>query len=61
MNSRERVLAALHLKEPDRVPFADYVDIIVKQQIMGTEEIGGAEFVKNIFETISSPILLSCG
>ena len=48
MNSRERVMAALHLKEPDRVPFADYVDTIVKQKIMGTEEIDEAEFAKKI-------------
>jgi len=39
MNSRERVLAALHLKEPDRVPFMDFVDTAVKQEIMGTEKI----------------------
>ena len=48
MNSRERVMAALNLKEPDRVPFADYVDTIVKQKIMGTEEIDEAEFAKKI-------------
>jgi hypothetical protein len=34
MNFRERVMAALALKEPDRVPFMDYVDTAVKQQIM---------------------------
>ena len=39
MNSRERVLAALHLKEPDRVPFMDFVDTVVKHEIMGTEKI----------------------
>ena len=48
MNSRERVMAALHLKEPDRVPFADSVDTIVKRKIMGTEEIDEAEFAKKI-------------
>ncbi len=48
MNSRERVMAAMHLKEPDRVPFMDFVDTIVKQQIMGTEEIDEAEFAKKI-------------
>lgn len=46
MNSRERVMTALHLKEPDRVPFMDFVDTIVKQKIMGTEEIDEAEFAK---------------
>ena len=39
MNSCERVMTALHLKEPDRVPFMDFADTIVKQKIMGTEEI----------------------
>ena len=48
MNSRERVLAALQLKEPDRVPFMDFVDTIVKQKIMGTEKIDEAEFAKKI-------------
>jgi len=48
MNSRERVMAALNLQEPDRVPFADYVDNIVKQKIMGTAEIDEAEFANKI-------------
>ena len=48
MNSRERVMTALHLKEPDRVPFMDFVDTIVKQKIMGTEEIDEVEFAKKI-------------
>jgi uroporphyrinogen decarboxylase len=48
MNSRERVMAALQLKEPDRVPFMDFADTIVKQKIMGTEEIDEAEFAKKI-------------
>ena len=47
MNSRDRVMTALNLKEPDRVPFMDFVDTIVKQKIMGTEEIDEAEFAKN--------------
>ena len=34
MNSRERVMAAMHLQEPDRVPFRDFVDKAVKQKIM---------------------------
>ena len=46
MDSRERVITALNLKEPDRVPFMDFVDTIVKQKIMGTEEIDEAEFAK---------------
>lgn len=48
MNSRERVVAALHLKEPDRVPFTDFVDTAVKQKIMGTEAIDEVEFAKKI-------------
>jgi hypothetical protein len=48
MNSRERVMAALQLKEPDRVPFMDFADTIFKQKIMGTEEIDEAEFAKKI-------------
>ena len=48
MNSRERVMTALYLKEPDRVPFMDFVDTLVKQKIMGTEEIDEAKFAKKI-------------
>jgi uroporphyrinogen decarboxylase len=48
MNSRERVIKALNLEEPDRVPFMDFVDTGVKQQIMGTEEIDEAKFSKKI-------------
>ncbi len=36
MNSRERIMAALDLKQPDRVHFMDFVDTAVKRQIMGT-------------------------
>jgi hypothetical protein len=38
MNSRERVMAALHLKKTDRVPFMDFADTVVTQKIMGTEK-----------------------
>jgi uroporphyrinogen decarboxylase len=48
MNSRERVMAALHLKEPDRVPFMDFVDTAVKHEIMGTEKIDEVELAKKI-------------
>jgi uroporphyrinogen decarboxylase len=48
MNSRERVMAALLLKEPDRVPFMDFVDTVVKHKIMGTEDIDEAEFARKI-------------
>jgi uroporphyrinogen decarboxylase len=48
MNSRERVMKALHLEEPDRVPFVDYVDNVVKQKIMGSDVIDDAEFARKI-------------
>lgn len=48
MNSRERVMAALSLKQPDRVPFMDYVDTAVKRQIMGTDDIDEAELARKI-------------
>jgi uroporphyrinogen decarboxylase len=48
MNSRERVLAALRLEEPDCVPFMDFVDTAVKQKIMGSNVIDEAEFAKKI-------------
>ena len=34
MNSRERVMTALALKEPDYVPFVDWVDAPVKKKLM---------------------------
>ena len=48
MNSRERVLAALNLQEPDRVPFMDFVDNVVKQKIMGADEIDEAGFANKL-------------
>ena len=48
MNSRERVLAALKLQEPDRVPFMDYFNDDVKHKIMGRKEIDEAEFAQKI-------------
>jgi uroporphyrinogen decarboxylase len=41
-------MASLQLKEPDRVPFMDFVDTAVKQQIMNTEEIDEAELARKI-------------
>ena len=41
MNSRERILTALSLKEPDQVPFADWVDIKIRNrliELMGDKE-----------------------
>ncbi len=48
MNSRQRVMAALHLKEPDRVPIMDFVDTVVKQKIMGTQKIDEVELAQKI-------------
>ena len=41
-------MAALDLKQPDRVPFMDYVDTAVKIQIMGTDDIDEAELARKI-------------
>ena len=38
MNSRQRVMAALNLEEPDRVPFMDFVDNVVKQNITSSAQ-----------------------
>ena len=48
MNSRDRVMAALSLEEPDRVPFMDYVDVEIKKQIMGPGDIDEAKFAQKI-------------
>ena len=48
MNSRQRVMTALDLKEPDRVPFVDSIDNVVKQKIMGADEIDEAELAYKI-------------
>ena len=49
MNSRDRILAALSLEEPDRVPFADWIDKEAKAKlmnVMGEASLDDAEFVK---------------
>ena len=48
MTPRERVMAALHLKQPDRVPFADYVDDDFKEKLVGHPVYDEAEFAKEI-------------
>lgn len=48
MTSSERVMAALHLKQPDRVPFVDFVDTAIKRQVMGTDDIDEAELARKI-------------
>ena len=49
MNSRERVLSALALKEPDIVPFADWIDEGAKLNLvksMGEKNLNDAELAK---------------
>jgi uroporphyrinogen decarboxylase len=48
MNSRERILTALSLKQPDRVPFADDVDEGLKKKIMEIENFSEAEFAQKM-------------
>ncbi len=48
MNSRERVLAALALKQPDRVPFFDNVDLSFQKMVMGRETFDKLEFVETM-------------
>ena len=48
MNSRQRVMTALDLKEPDRVPFVNFVDTVVKHKIMGAQEIDEAKLAYKI-------------
>ncbi len=48
MTSRQRVLAALHLEEPDKVPFMDYVNDGIRNELMQGEASDEAEFAKTI-------------
>ncbi|MCP4630532.1 MAG: hypothetical protein GY850_44525 [bacterium] len=51
MNSRDRTLTALDLKEPDRVPFADWIDAEAKKKLMkfmGDEPYNDAEFARRL-------------
>jgi len=51
MNSRERVLSALALKEPDIVPFADWIDEGAKLNLvksMGEKNLNDAELAKKL-------------
>jgi uroporphyrinogen-III decarboxylase len=41
-------MAALDLQQPDRVPFMDFVDIPIKKEIMGTDDVDEAEFARKI-------------
>ncbi len=49
MNSRERVLSTLALKEPDIVPFADWIDEGAKLNLvksMGEKNLNDAELAQ---------------
>lgn len=48
MNSRERVLAALNLQQPDMVPFFDNVDIEMQRMIIGREDFDQLDFVQEM-------------
>jgi uroporphyrinogen decarboxylase len=48
MNSRQRVLTALNLGQPDRVPFMDFIDNGIKSEIMGTNDVNEAEFARKV-------------
>ncbi|MGD9137130.1 MAG: uroporphyrinogen decarboxylase family protein [Desulfobacterales bacterium] len=51
MTPRERIMTALALKEPDCVPFADWVEDHVKQNLldfMGEPQLDDAEFARRL-------------
>lgn len=48
MNSRERILTALAVKEPDRVPFFDCIDPGIKRALMGSDEFSETDFARKI-------------
>ena len=48
MTPRERILMALNLKQPDRVPFADYIDDDFKAKLVGHPVDDEAQFAKEI-------------
>lgn len=62
MNSRERVLKALKLGQPDQIPFIDDVDQPVKERIMGRKNFTEQEFARAlgldaiVISTCSAPV-----
>lgn len=48
MNSRARVLAALNLQQPDRVPFVDSIDRKIAQKILGKEDFTQIEVAQKL-------------
>lgn len=54
MKSRERILAAIDLKQPDQIPFADYVEHKMRKKIMAREDFTEVEFATTIgFDAIN--------
>jgi uroporphyrinogen decarboxylase len=48
MNSRERVLAAMQLEQPDMVPFFDNVDQVVQKRVVGKDFFDPYEFTETM-------------
>ena len=48
MNSRQRVLAALNLEQPDKVPFLDDLDYGTKVAVMGGEDFSEVELARKM-------------
>ena len=51
MTPKQRILTALEVKEPDRVPFADWIDSDIRKEIclaFGEEDLDDAEFARRI-------------
>ncbi len=48
MTSRERILAALALNEPDQIPFADDVDPAVRAMVMESEQYSDIKFCRKL-------------
>lgn len=54
MNSRDRIIKAINLGEPDRVPFADYVEDQMREKLMGRVNFTALEFARTIgFDAIN--------
>ncbi len=54
MNSRDRILKALNLEEPDQVPFADYVENKMRAILMGRDDFTDPEFARTMgFDAIN--------
>jgi len=56
MNSRERILSALALKEPDIVPFADWIDESAKLNLVKIESVYGEILILYIPFPMDQPL-----